>query len=86
MPDLAERQDIQRGMAQWLGFALFGHSVWDNRHCRSETYLDISILICDLFPGLLRAGRKLVHVFQEQGQSPNLLIVEGARPASGMSA
>ena len=46
---------------------LFGHSVWDYRRCRSETYLDIPILICDLFPGLLRTGRKLVHVFQEQG-------------------
>ena len=30
-------------------------------------YPDIPVLICDLFPGLLRTGRKLVHVFQEQG-------------------
>src|ERR1041385_345945 len=37
-------------------------------------------LVLDQLPRSLWTGRKLVHVFQEQGQRPNLLIGECARP------
>ena len=47
--------------------------------CRVQTP-EISVLIPEVPPHLFRGGRKLVQMFEEQGQGPDLLVAQCVLP------